>query len=153
MAREELVFVNDRPIAQWTDFALRIGLAAFFVGLYGREYHVRLVEPVVDSAMLAALWLLGCMASILLYGRPRIRLTIGAREVVVLERWIGRSRIERFPLKRIAHPAFIEEKDYEGDPYFRGTITTPSGRAITFSEHGNQAIVEAARDKVIAALG
>ncbi len=153
MAQEELVFVNNRPISQWTDFAMRIGLGAIFVGLYGREYHVRLVDPAVDLAMLVAFWLLGCVACILLYGRPRVRMTIGAREVVVLERWIGRSRVERFPLKRLSRPAFVEDEDYDGDPYFRGTIVAPSGRTIVFSEGGKRAVVEAARERVSGVLG
>ena len=148
MPHAEQVFVNDRPILKWIDIVAMTFMAALFVWLYAREYTVRMFDPVTDAAIIATLWLLGCAACIRLYGKPRVRLAIRNGEVVVRECWIGLSRIECFPQKRLARPICVEEKNWEGDPYFRCTIVTPSGRTISFSEHRQQSIVDAARARL-----
>ena len=148
----KLVFVNNRPIAKWFDIAALAGMAAMFAGLYLYEYGVRLVGPVADIAIIALLWLFGCVVYIRLYGPPRVRLTIDRREVVVDERWIGPGRVERFARSRLSRPVVTEDKDSDGDPYFRCTITTPSGRTISLSENGQRAAVEAERDRLRAAV-
>jgi hypothetical protein len=153
MDHGELVFINDRPMLKWADFAMRTGMVAVFVWLYLREYHVRLFHPVADITIVAIFWLLGWVAVIRVYAPPRVRLTLGRKDVVVRERWIGPERIERFVRSRLPRPVFAEEEDYDGDPYFRTTITTPRGRTISFSEHTRRPIVEAAHERLIAAIG
>lgn len=149
----KLVFVNNRPIAKWFDIAALTGMAAMFVGLYLYEYGVRLVGPVADIAIIVLLWLFGCVVLIRLYGPPRVRLTIDRGQVVVDERWIGPGRVERFARSRLSRPVIVEDKNSDGDPYFRCTITIPSGRTVSFSESGERAVVEAERDRLRAAVG
>ena len=153
MADGTLVFVNHRPLLKWFDIAALTAMAALFAWLYLREYGVRLVDPVADIAIMATLWLFGCTACIRLYGSPSVRLTIGRRDVVAGERWIGFGRVERFAPSRLSGPAFTEHKDSDGDPHFRCTITTPSGKTIAFSEHRDRLTVEAARDRLMVAAG
>jgi hypothetical protein len=151
MPHAEQVFVNDRPVLKWLDIVAMTFMAALFVWLFAREYAVRMFDPVTDVAIIVLLWLLGCAACVRLYGKPRVRLVIHNGEVVIHERWIGLSRVERFPQKWLARPVCAEEKDWEGDPYFRCSIVTPSGRTISFSEHRQQSIVDAARARLQAA--
>lgn len=151
MPDEKLVFRNNAAMFGWIFMTIWTAMLAVPTWRFIRDGGFHQFSPTVELAIIALFWLVGLVGCAHAFAKPRVRLTIADGDVELLERWVWHHRVEQFPLRELSAPTLIEDKDSESGPYFRCTITTPSGRTVSFSEHYNRQRAEAARDRLMVA--
>lgn len=152
MPDEKLVFCNNAAIFGWGFMSIWTAMLTSFTWVFVRDNGFHQFSPMSERAIMTLFWVFGLAGCAYAFGMPRVRLTIADGNVELCERWIWRHRTEHFPLRDLSAPVLIEDKDSEGDSYFRCTIKTPSGRTVSVSEHRNRATTEAARNRLISAM-
>ena len=153
MAAQRIAFSNNTPVFGWAFMGVWLAMLSVFTWLYVRDGGFPDTHPLFGLGFLALFWVSGIGCSSYCFRQPRIHLAVEGMEVVVRESLPWQSREERFSVKHLAPPKIVEEKDSDGDPYFFCRITTPKGRVVAFSEHHHLPTVEAARDRLMTAIG
>jgi hypothetical protein len=148
MSSEALEFKNNIAAFEWIFMLVWTAMLAIFTWLFIREGGFGEFQYFVEMAVIAAFWLFGAGFSAYFFKRARVHLSVADGKVLLRESWLWRSREESFPLAALAPAILVEEKDSEGDPYFRCAVLTPAGRTITICEGHHQPDVEAARDRL-----
>ncbi|MBU2193872.1 MAG: hypothetical protein KJ796_20870 [Alphaproteobacteria bacterium] len=143
---------NNMAVVGWVFMAIWTGMLVLFTWLFIREGGFNQFSPPVEIGIMALFWLFSVGGCRFFFAMPRVQVTIVLSEVVVRERWAWRLREERFSLRKLAAPVFSEEKDSDGDAYFKSTLTLPSGRKVDIAEAHDKKAVQAAHDRLIAAM-
>ncbi len=143
---------NNNAVAGWAFMAIWTGVLCLFTWLFIREGGFHQFSPPVETGIMVLFWLVGIGGCAHFFGMPRVQVIVDDAEVLVRQRWAFSSWEERFALNDLLPPLISEEKDSEGDPYFKASIVTPSGRTIVFAEDNDRTEVQIARDRLLAAM-
>lgn len=149
---ERFILRNNIAIVVWIFGAIWIGMLCLFTWLFIRDGGFHQFDPPIETAIMLIFWVFGFACYQHIASLSRTSLIVENGRVTVSERWPFRARTEQFDPAEIAAPIIETGRDSEGDPYFRCVITTPSGHAVSVSEGHDQEAVEAAHQKLMAAL-
>lgn len=150
--RETMTLRNDTALFGWGFMAVWTGMLGVFTWLFWRDNGFHQFHPAVESGILGLFWVFGLGGCAYFFGIPRIVLDLRNGSAVVREQWLLGQRVEECPATSDLAPVLVKGKDSEGDPYFRCTVTTPSGRTVTVAEGHDRERVEAVRARLAAAL-
>ena len=129
-----------------------MGMLVLISWLFVRDGGFRQFNPAIETGIMMLFWMFGLAGCAQIFGKQRIQVTVENRSVVVLERWPLRKRLECCAVRDVSISPVTEGKDDDGDPYFRCMLSMASGRNITFSESHDRSLVEAARQRLMAAV-
>lgn len=108
----------------------------------------------LQYAALLAFWIGGYLGVGHFIRRPCTWLRVEAGgDVLLIRVWPLRFRRDRFPRAAIATVAVREDKDSEGDPYFRTRLVLATGEEITVQEGHRRARQEAVTAALRGAIG
>jgi len=97
---------------------------------------------------LAAFWLVGLGAAVFFFGKPMVTVTVDGKGVTIRNRWLWKAVNETLPLDRLSMPQLEEDRDSEGDPYYRCLLVTDDGRRFPARESHDREACEAVRSQI-----
>jgi len=144
-----VVFRNNAAVFLWGFMGAWMLMLALFTCLYVRDGdNGEKMLPLV----LMAFWLFGWAACHWAFGHARVRVEIGHGRVLAREVYAWSTRENRYAASDVFVPDVVEEKDSDGDPYFKCLLRLPDGRSLTVAESHSRPRMEARRAELLAAL-
>ena len=145
-------FRNNMAIVAWVFMAIwDLGLLLMTYAFI-RDGGFHQFSAPVEHGILGLFWIFGAAGTAACFGRSRVHVAVDDGEIVVRERWLLGSRVERFPVGSVSLPRLVQQRDSDGDPYFQCVLTTPAGRDIVVKESHSFKNADAECDRLAAAI-
>ena len=149
-AAQTVTFKHSAPVIDWIGAPVLVAfltyLAYFVLSQSQWGWDIRLVvgfSPLVS-------WLIASAFAVSALSKPRVSMTVTPDGVVVLERWLWRSRESRYAKADLSEPE-IAGGGGEDAPPVECVVRLPNGRKLTICRGGFY-FVKDVRDRLVAAL-
>jgi hypothetical protein len=146
------IFRNNMAIAAWIFMGLwDLGLL-LMTYVFIRDGGFHQFSLPVEYGIVGVFWIFGLIGTAACFGKPRVHVSVESGEIVLRERWLLGSRIERFPVGSVSPPRLVQQRDSDGDPYFHCVLITPAGRKVIFKESASFKDADAECERLAAAM-
>lgn len=152
MPREKLQISNNAALFGWAFMLVWMAMLAVFTWLALRDGGIPGYSALFSAAVLGVFWLFGVAGSRYFFAMPRVRLAASPQELIVEEIWLWKRRITTLAPADASRIAITDDRDSEGDPYFKCEITVEEDRRIVVKESHIRDLVEAAQAAILDAL-
>jgi len=143
------VFRNNAALVAWVFMAVWMLMLGCFTYIFVRDGG----QPAWSGLVLGLFWLFGLGGCSWAFSQPRVRVEVSPRGVLTREIFPWWAREAGFAAAQVSVPDVIEEKDSDGDPYFKCILKLPGNRNLTVAESGHRPNVDATHARLRAALG
>lgn len=145
---------NRLPIFGWVFIGIFLGFNAIFTYILGRDGPPRSAPGPIMHLVLGGFWMVGITVAAHLCSIPATRLTQapdgGLR---LVSRTPLRKRVEHLPRASIAAVDLVQDRDSDGDPYWRTELLLADGSRRPVHEGHDRAVQDATSQALRAALG
>ena len=145
------VFRNNQAVAVWVFMLLWLAGLGCFTYVFVRDRGGPEVG-VFSAPLLGLFWLCGVGIAAWAFRQPRIAVSVAAGGVLAREIWLWRVREGRYAAADVFVPEVAAGTDSDGDPYFKCLLRLPDDRVLTVAGGHQRPQVEAARQRLLAAL-
>lgn len=151
MRGEKPIVANNVPVFGWAFMSIWMATLCAMSWLALRD-GVPGHSPAFGALVFGVFWLFGVAGCIYFLSAPWVRVVETAQGLGVEERWLFKRRFTLLTAAHARRLRIVDEKDSDGDPYFRCEITLADNRRVALKERHNRAIVEAAQRRLVDAL-
>jgi hypothetical protein len=146
-------FANRISLFTWGFAFCWIGMLLAFSWIFLRDGAPDGFPNEAMAAILAVFWLAGMGLAAHALNSPISWVTVDSRGDVALAWHYPHKRVRKaFPAALLGSPALIEDRDSDGDPYFRTRLTLPDGGFIDIAEGHDRDDCERARERFLKAV-
>ena len=145
------VIQNNTPIIGWVFACLWFGMLLVFTTLYAREGGFGQFPPAIEAGIMLAFWLVGVAGLGPMLMTPRTRLTLHRGYATLHRAWLVRRREQRLSGETLATAIIVHDKDSDGDPWYRLSLTLPDGEPMPVKESNDLPLLEALHAQLLKA--
>lgn len=147
-----LTIRNDWPIVGWVFGGAWVGGLVVFTYLYARDGGFGQFDPMVEAGVMMLFWMAGLVLISQTLALSRTCLTIGRDRIELTRTWLWRRRQETLSRSSLRDILIEQERDSDGDPYYKLVLQTRSGERVALSASSELDLIKARRDDILARI-
>jgi hypothetical protein len=122
-----------------------------FTTLYVGEGGVGQFPPAIEAGIMLTFWLVGVAVLGPMLTTPRTRLKLHRGYATLRCAWLVRRREQRISGETLATAIIVHDRDSDGDPWYRLSLTLPDGEPMSVKESNDLPLLESLHAQLLKA--